>query len=79
MGEVRLMTALTPDLKPFVVTEDDFYELCRANPDLRLERTASGEVIIMPPTLITRPLLRPPAQHSPPAIHVILVRFPAYP
>lgn len=31
-------------------TEDTFYELCRQNPDLRLERTAKGEVIIMPPT-----------------------------
>ncbi len=31
-------------------TEDLFYELCRQNPDLRLERTAKGDVIIMPPT-----------------------------
>ena len=31
-------------------TEDTFYELCRQNPDLRLERTAEGEVIVMPPT-----------------------------
>jgi Uma2 family endonuclease len=31
-------------------TEDLFYELCRQNPDLRLERTSDGEVIIMPPT-----------------------------
>jgi Uma2 family endonuclease len=31
-------------------TEDLFYELVRQNPDLRLERTAKGEVIIMPPT-----------------------------
>jgi len=31
-------------------TEDLFYELCRQNPNLRLERTAKGEVIIMPPT-----------------------------
>ncbi len=31
-------------------TEDLFYELCRQNPDLRLERTAKGEVIVMPPT-----------------------------
>ncbi|MGE0885061.1 MAG: Uma2 family endonuclease [Blastocatellales bacterium] len=31
-------------------TEDLFYELCRQNPDLRLERTAEGEVIVMPPT-----------------------------
>lgn len=31
-------------------TEDTFYELCRQNPDLRLERTAKGEVVVMPPT-----------------------------
>ncbi|MGE0131198.1 MAG: Uma2 family endonuclease [Blastocatellales bacterium] len=31
-------------------TEDLFYELVRQNPNLRLERTAKGEVIIMPPT-----------------------------
>jgi Uma2 family endonuclease len=31
-------------------TEDLFYELCRQNPDLRLERTSNGEVIVMPPT-----------------------------
>ena len=31
-------------------TEDTFYELCRQNPNLRLERTAIGEVIAMPPT-----------------------------
>ncbi len=27
-----------------------FYELCQANQDLRIELTATGEVIIMPPT-----------------------------
>ncbi len=31
-------------------TEDLFYELVRQNPDRRLERTAKGEVIVMPPT-----------------------------
>jgi Uma2 family endonuclease len=43
------MTALTVNLKPFVETDDEFFELCLANPDLRLERTATGEVIIMAP------------------------------
>lgn len=28
----------------------DFYELCRANRDLRIERTSDGDIIIMPPT-----------------------------
>jgi Uma2 family endonuclease len=32
------------------VSEDQFYELCRLNGDLRIERTAEGEWLIMPPT-----------------------------
>lgn len=28
----------------------DFYELCQANQDLRIERTRDGDIIIMPPT-----------------------------
>ena len=31
------------------LTDRLFLRLCRANPDLRLERTATGELIIMPP------------------------------
>ncbi|MEH2296686.1 Uma2 family endonuclease [Nostoc sp.] len=36
---------------PFLVqmTNEQFYEFCQANRDLRIERTANGEVIIMPP------------------------------
>ncbi|AFZ15329.1 protein of unknown function DUF820 [Crinalium epipsammum PCC 9333] len=32
------------------ITPEQFLEICQANQDLRLELTASGEVIIMPPT-----------------------------
>jgi Uma2 family endonuclease len=32
------------------IPEDDFFAFCRANPDLRLERTATGVVEIMAPT-----------------------------
>ncbi len=32
------------------MTDDEFYEFCCANPDLRIERTAEGEIVIMPPT-----------------------------
>ena len=32
------------------LTDEQFYQLSLANRDLRLERTASGEVIVMPPT-----------------------------
>ena len=35
-----------------VVDMDDehFYALCHNNPDMRLERNADGDVVIMPPT-----------------------------
>ena len=32
------------------LTENQFYDLCRANPDIKIERTASGELLFMPPT-----------------------------
>ncbi len=32
------------------VSEEQFYEFCRHNTDLRIERSAQGEVIVMPPT-----------------------------
>jgi Uma2 family endonuclease len=34
----------------FKLTDDQFYQLCQDNRDLRLERTAYGELVIMPPT-----------------------------
>lgn len=45
------MTALTFNLNAVVqLTDDDFYTLCRANPDIKFERTSLGELIVMPPT-----------------------------
>ncbi|WP_088889842.1 Uma2 family endonuclease [Leptolyngbya ohadii] len=32
------------------LTDDQFYDLCRANPDLRIERNANGELVFMSPT-----------------------------
>jgi Uma2 family endonuclease len=32
------------------LTDDQFYQLCRNNPDLKFERNVHGELIIMPPT-----------------------------
>jgi Uma2 family endonuclease len=32
------------------LTDEAFYQLCRANPDFKFERSAQGELIIMPPT-----------------------------
>lgn len=44
------MNALTLNLKPVLeLTDEQFYHLCQLNLDLRFERTATGEIIIMPP------------------------------
>lgn len=43
------MTVMTLNLRRFVTTDEDFWQLCVANPEMRLERTAEGEVIFMPP------------------------------
>lgn len=43
------MTVLTINLKQFVATSDEFFDLCQANPTLQMERTAAGEVIVMSP------------------------------
>jgi Uma2 family endonuclease len=45
------MTALILDLHPAIeLTDEHFEQICRANRDLRLERTKTGELIVMPPT-----------------------------
>ena len=32
------------------ITDDQFYQLCRENPDVKFERNAQGEIIVMTPT-----------------------------
>jgi Uma2 family endonuclease len=45
------MSAITVTLKSLLeLTDEAFYELCRSNPDVKFERTATGELVIMPPT-----------------------------
>ena len=45
------MTAITVNLKPIIkLTNDQFYQLCQANPDVKFERNVQGEIIIIPPT-----------------------------
>ncbi len=45
------MTAITINFKNVVKFNDDqFYQLCQDNPDVKFERNQSGELIIMPPT-----------------------------
>jgi Uma2 family endonuclease len=44
------MEALIVDFKSVIeLTDEQFYQLCSSNPDVRFERNATGELIIMPP------------------------------
>jgi Uma2 family endonuclease len=43
-----LVIHFSPILKK--MSEQEFYEFCRLNPDLSLELTSEGDLIIMPPT-----------------------------
>jgi len=45
------MNAYTIKLDPVVaLTDEAFYRLCRANPDVKFERSPQGELIVMSPT-----------------------------
>ena len=45
------MTAVTLNIESLVsLTDDAFYALCQANPEVKFERTSVGELIVMPPT-----------------------------
>ncbi len=37
---------LNPELR---MSDDEYFDFCMANPDVRFERTAQGEIIIVPP------------------------------
>ncbi|UNU23986.1 Uma2 family endonuclease [Microcoleus vaginatus] len=45
------MIAVTINFNSIVkLTDDQFYQLCRENPDVKFERNAKGEIIVMSPT-----------------------------
>ncbi|MGL5805845.1 MAG: Uma2 family endonuclease, partial [Xenococcaceae cyanobacterium] len=44
------MTALVIDFQAIQLTDEQFFQLCQDNRDYRFERSAKGEIIIMPPT-----------------------------
>lgn len=45
------MTAVNLKLDPLIrLTDEQFYQLCQTNRDLRLERTATKEIIVMAPS-----------------------------
>jgi len=47
-SEATPLTVSLPTSAP--MTRDEFYAFCLTNPELRIERTATGAVEIMPPT-----------------------------
>lgn len=51
-AKVGFDVGLEINLSPLVngITEESFYEFCRANADLRIELTSKGVLIVMPPT-----------------------------
>jgi Uma2 family endonuclease len=44
------MDTITLDIKHVELTDEQFFKLCQANRDLRFERSATGELLIMAPT-----------------------------
>ncbi|MGB3496342.1 MAG: Uma2 family endonuclease, partial [Elainellaceae cyanobacterium] len=45
------MSAYTIDLSPLItLNTEQFEQLCQANPDVKFERTPTGELVIMSPT-----------------------------
>ncbi len=44
------MTAFTLNFNSINLTDEQFFQLCQDNRDLKFERNALGELIIMPPT-----------------------------
>ncbi|MEH2242510.1 Uma2 family endonuclease [Nostoc sp.] len=45
------MTAIAINLNPIIqLTDNQFYQLCRENPEVKFERNAEGKLLIMQPT-----------------------------
>ncbi|MGB5636358.1 MAG: Uma2 family endonuclease [Waterburya sp.] len=45
------MTAITVNFNSILdISDEQFYQLCRHNPDTKFERNADGEIVIMSPT-----------------------------
>lgn len=56
MTNLLVQSAQTPvpiDLSALItlpkISDQQFYDFCRTNSELRIERNASGEIIVMPP------------------------------
>lgn len=49
-AEPSILDGLSVNLHSIRLTDEQFYRLCEDNPELRLELTAEGELIVMSPT-----------------------------
>ena len=49
-GEASVLDGLSVNLQSIRLTDEQFYRLCEDNPELRLELTARGALIVMSPT-----------------------------
>jgi hypothetical protein len=49
LPEQGLPAKLTLNPKLRIKDDDEYWEFCAANPDVRFERTAQGEIVIVPP------------------------------
>jgi Uma2 family endonuclease len=50
VGLIAMDTFVLDVRNIFELSDAQFYQLCRQHPDIRFERSAKGELIIMPPT-----------------------------
>lgn len=52
MNPMDMATITLPSTLELTIelTDEQFFQLCQNNRDLRFERTAEGELLIMPPT-----------------------------
>src|SRR5438093_6901456 len=50
IAESAAPAILSLDVQSVGLTDEQFSKLCRDNPELRIELTSKGELIIMPPT-----------------------------
>lgn len=49
--ETQAPLRIRPDTE---MSDDAYFEFCAANPGVRIERTAAGEIVIMAPTAAKR-------------------------
>jgi len=45
---------LTLNVKPVNLSDEQFYQLCLANPDIPIERSRNGELIVMSPVILLK-------------------------